>query len=61
MNSPFAKKKPPAKRPRTLLCPALLSLCSLLHGQSATRENKPFDKAHFTDGEGLKAAQAAQK
>ncbi len=48
-------------RPRTLLSTALLSLCSLLHGQSATRQNKPFDKAHFAEAEGLKAAQAALK
>lgn len=46
---------------RTLLSSALLSLCSLLLAQSATRVNKPFDKDHFADAEGLKAAQAALK
>jgi outer membrane protein OmpA-like peptidoglycan-associated protein len=48
-------------RLRTLLPLALLSLCPLLHAQSATRANKPFDKDHFSDGEGLKSALAALK
>ena len=48
-------------RLRTLLSLALLSLAPLLHAQSATRTNKPFDKDHFSDGEGLRAALAALK
>ena len=48
-------------RLRTLLSLALLSLCPLLHAQSATRTNKPFDKDHFNDSEALKSALAALK
>ena len=48
-------------RLRTLLSLALLSFCPLLHAQSAVRTNKPFDKEHFNDSEGLKAALAALK
>lgn len=48
-------------RLRTLLSLALLSLCPLLHAQSATRTNMPFDKDHFSDGEGLKVALVALK
>ena len=48
-------------RLRTLLSPALLSLCSLVNAQSATRVNKLFDKDHFADAEGLKTALTAMK
>lgn len=48
-------------RLRTLLSLALLSLCPLLQAQSAARTNKPFDKEHFDDSEGLKSALAALK
>lgn len=58
MNRPFAKKN---RSMRTLLSLALLSLSTLLFAQPTGRLNKPFDKEHFGDPDGLKAALAALK